>query len=140
MMNTKVEHVLNLLQLAQGEYFGEPVTQLEHALQCAQLARSSGADDELVIAALLHDIGHLIAEGDETGSPDHDRIGANYLRQLGFSARVVELIAGHVQAKRYLTATNPDYFARLSGASKQTLAAQGGPMSPAEVESFEWDP
>jgi 2-amino-1-hydroxyethylphosphonate dioxygenase (glycine-forming) len=139
MNQATVNDLMSLLEGAQGEYFGEPVTQLDHALQCAQLARDAEADDETVLAALLHDIGHLIAEGGATGAPDHDQAGAGYLRQLGFSDRVVELIAGHVQAKRYLTAMNPDYHARLSEASKQTLALQGGPMSQAEAQAFERD-
>lgn len=135
-----IDSFLALLENAQSEYFGEPVTQLEHALQCAWLARAAGADDEMVIAALLHDIGHLIVEGGVLGSPDHDQEGAAYLRRFGFSDRVLELVAGHVQAKRYLTATNPDYFARLSDVSKQTLIDQGGPMSPVECEAFAQDP
>ena len=135
-----VDRIIGLLRGAQGEYFGEPVTQLEHALQCAQLARSSDADDETVIAALLHDIGHLVAPGDETGSVEHDRIGADYLLQLGFSAGVAELVAGHVQAKRYLTAVDSHYYSQLSDASKRTLQQQGGSMSPAEAKAFEQDP
>ena len=140
MNNHNVDHLTTLLEGAQDEYFGEAVTQLEHALQCAHLAREAGADEEMVTAALLHDIGHLIAEGGEIGTPDHDRAGAAYLSQVGFGERVVQLVSGHVEAKRYLTATNPDYCDRLSEASKQTLAQQGGPMSQAEAEAFEADP
>ncbi|HVX66887.1 MAG TPA: HD domain-containing protein [Bryobacteraceae bacterium] len=137
MNEASVDRVLALLAGAHGEYFGEPVSQLEHALQCAHLARQAGADDELVAAALLHDIGHLVAgAAAEIGSPQHDGIGAAYLRQLGCSARVADLVAGHVDAKRYLTAVKPEYYAQLSEASQQTLALQGGPMSPEEVNHF----
>src|SRR5262249_13143707 len=110
MVESNVERILGLLREAQGQYFGEPVTQLEHALQCAQLAVSSGAADELVLAALLHDVGHLLEDGDEAGVIAHDQVGAQWLRKLGVSERVADLVAGHVQAKRYLTATNPAYY------------------------------
>jgi putative nucleotidyltransferase with HDIG domain len=134
-----VDRLLSILGNAHGEYFGEQVTQLEHALQCADLARVAGADDELIAAALLHDIGHLIAEGDETGAVNHDAAGAAYLRELGCSATVAALVEGHVQAKRYLTAVDAGYYSRLSETSKQTLSKQGGPMSPAEVSAFAVD-
>ena len=141
MHEATVDHLLELVGEAHYEYFGEPVTQLEHALQCAHLALVSGADDELVAAALLHDIGHLIADGDdETGAPDHDAIGGTYLRQLGCSDRIADLVAGHVQAKRYLTAVKPEYYRQLSDASKHTLVNQGGPMSPDQVSAFAKDP
>jgi 2-amino-1-hydroxyethylphosphonate dioxygenase (glycine-forming) len=136
---TPRERILTLLRDAQGQYFGESVTQLEHALQCADLARASGADNEMILAALLHDIGHLIAVGDETGSPDHDRIGATFLKELRFSERVTELVSGHVQAKRYLAWMEPSYQKQLSSASKHTLAQQGGPMSSEEPRDFEQD-
>lgn len=126
MHEATVDHLLELVGDAHGDYFGEPITQLEHALQCAYLAHVSGADDELVAAALLHAIGHLIADGD-IGAPDHDAIGAAYLRQLSCSDRVADLVAGHVQAKRYLTAVKPEYYGHLSDASKQTLASRAVP-------------
>src|ERR1700676_3257953 len=118
----RVDEILGLLKTAgQSAYFGEPVTQLEHALQCAQLARDAAPDEEMIIAALLHDIGHLLEEEglhhDAVGVIDHDAVGAHYLRDRGFSDRVAQLVSGHVAAKRYLTLTNPSYFARLSPAS-----------------------
>lgn len=127
-------------------YFGEPVTQLEHALQCAGLAERAGADDETIIAAFLHDIGHLLppdmAGGymDGYGTVDHERLGADYLRQRGFSEKVAQLIEHHVNAKRYLVAKKPEYLARLSEASLKTLEFQGGPMTMDEAESFEKNP
>ena len=142
---TRVNQIMELLETAgQSAYFGEPVTQLEHALQCAQLARDSGSDAEMIIAALLHDIGHLVEEEgvhDETvGVIDHDAVGARYLRERGFSDRVAQLVSGHVAAKRYLTRTNPSYFAKLSKASVATLELQGGPMTAEEASAFGRDP
>jgi phosphonate degradation associated HDIG domain protein len=133
-------------QSGNDAYFGEPVTQIEHALQCAQLAEQAGADSDTVKAALLHDIGHLLpvesAEGymDGYGTIDHERLGADYLRQLGYSEKVAQLIENHVNAKRYLVFKNPKYFARLSEASLKTLEFQGGPMSDDEAAAFEANP
>src|SRR5215831_8433798 len=114
MREVSVERVFEVLKNAHEQYFGEPVTQLEHALQCAHWAREDGADDELIAAALLHDVGHLVAaDPDEIGSPQHEGIGAAYLRDLGCNERVADLVSGHVAAKRYLTATTPEYYEQL---------------------------
>lgn len=139
------DEVLRLLESSRETgYYGEPVTQLEHALQAAQLAAEAGADEETIIAALLHDIGHLLeGEGvhhEEIGVIDHDAVGARYLHRLGFSPRVVDFVSGHVAAKRYLTTANPSYNARLSPASVATLKLQGGPMTGEEAAAFERDP
>ncbi|MBO0936043.1 HD domain-containing protein [Fibrella sp. HMF5335] len=129
-----------------ADYVGEPVTQLEHALQCAQLAEQAGADRATVVAAFLHDIGHLLpgeTAADfmaEFGRMDHETLGAVWLEQRGFPAAVTQLIRHHVNAKRYLTAKYPDYLARLSDASRQTLLYQGGPMSSDEAQAFEANP
>jgi 2-amino-1-hydroxyethylphosphonate dioxygenase (glycine-forming) len=140
-----VDEVLRLLESSgQSAYFCEPVTQLEHALQSAQLAADAGADDETIIAALLHDIGHLFedegAHHEEIGVIDHDAVGARYLCESGFSPRVAGLVSGHVAAKRYLTTANPSYLAKLSPASLATLKLQGGPMTAEEAKTFERDP
>lgn len=133
-------------QSGQDAYYGEPVTQLEHALQCAQLAEQAGADQETVAAAFLHDIGHLLpAEAgvgymDGYGTVDHEKLGADYLREQGFSEKVAQLIEHHVNAKRYLVFKKPEYFARLSEASLKTLEFQGGPMTPEEATAFESNP
>ena len=130
----------------QDAYYGEPITQLEHALQCAQLAEQAGADDETIVAAFLHDIGHLLppelAGGymDGYGTVDHEKLGADYLLELGFSEKVGQLIEHHVNAKRYLVFKNPNYFARLSEASLKTLEFQGGPMTADEAAAFETNP
>ncbi|HVT91690.1 MAG TPA: HD domain-containing protein [Bryobacteraceae bacterium] len=141
-----VGEVLALLENSAGAaYYGEPVTQLEHALQCAQLARDAGASAEMVASALLHDIGHLLEtetaqRHEEIGVVNHDDVGAAYLLERGFSPRVAELVRGHVDAKRYLTTANPSYASKLSGASAATLALQGGPMTPEEAAAFQRDP
>ncbi len=136
------DEVLRLLESAKGKsYFGEPVTQLEHALQCAQLARDAQADRDTILAALLHDIGHISQpQTSEVGADNHESAGASYLRERGFSESLVALAEGHVAAKRYLTATNPSYYAELSATSKQSLARQGGPMMPEEIAAFQSDP
>lgn len=123
-------------------YFGEPVTQLAHALQAADLASRASADPETVLAALFHDIGHLLEgqNGTETGVIDHDLAGRDWLRERGFSERLAALVGGHVAAKRYLVATHPHYRQRLSAASIETLRMQGGPMSDAEARAFEKEP
>jgi putative nucleotidyltransferase with HDIG domain len=140
-----VNEILDLMTGSGGEqYFGEAVSKLEHAEQCAWQAREAGADEELVLAALLHDIGHLLesesAHRDaRVGVINHDHLGAAWLLERGFSRRFVRLVGGHVDAKRYLTATNPAYLGRLSLASQETRL-QGGPMNPAEAEVFSADP
>jgi phosphonate degradation associated HDIG domain protein len=127
-----------------ADYIGEPVSQLEHMSQAAQLAMAEGFDDEVVLAAFFHDIGHLCGHGGENmggyGVVRHERLGADYLRRAGFSERMATLVEYHVQAKRYLTYSQPDYYARLSEASRRTLAYQGGVMSAREAQAFEQDP
>ncbi|MEL1088104.1 phosphonate degradation HD-domain oxygenase [Pseudomonas sp. OB66] len=127
-----------------SDYIGEPVSQLEHMSQAAELAMAEGCDDEVVLAAFFHDIGHLCAEGAENmggyGVVSHERIGADCLREAGFSERLARLVEHHVQAKRYLTLREPGYYARLSEASRRTLDYQGGVMSAAEADAFEADP
>ena len=121
-------------------YFGEDVTATEHMLQCAALAEQEGADDALVCAALLHDIGHLISpDAGEEGDPAHDRLGGAFLDGR-FPAAVVEPVRLHVAAKRWLCAAEPGYLAGLSPVSRRSLDAQGGPMDLAERQAFEASP
>lgn len=122
------------------QYSGEPVTQLQHALQTAAQAEAEGADDELVTAALLHDLGHLVRDLGETptlrGVDDlHQFMAVPVLRGL-FSERVLGAIQGHVDAKRYLCATRPDYHASLSADSQRSLVLQGGIFDAAQAEAF----
>jgi len=139
------DDILELL-LAGGAaaYFGEPVSQLEHALQAAAAADDAGAPDALVVAALLHDIGHLVHGlpedvADHGVDARHEEIGEHWLSER-FSRVVTEPIRLHVAAKRYLCAMEPEYIASLSDASMASLALQGGPMSPDEVRVFEQSP
>ena len=129
-----------------SEYAGEKVSQLEHMVQAAQLAEEKGFDEEVILAAFLHDIGHIAEEAngenamDEFGLKDHEAIGAQFLTGKGFSSKIAKLVASHVNAKRYLTKADPDYYNQLSDASKRTLEFQGGMMSAEEAEKFEKDP
>jgi len=122
------------------QYSGEPVTQLQHALQTAALAESHGVDDELVTAALLHDLGHLLHELGETpslrGVDDvHQYIALPFLRRL-FPERVLGAVKLHVDAKRYLCATRPGYHDALSADSKRSLVLQGGIFDAAQAAAF----
>jgi phosphonate degradation associated HDIG domain protein len=125
-------------------YLGEPVTMSQHMLQGAVLAEAEGAPDALVAAALLHDIGHYTSEfgpmslGDERDNY-HEEAGAKVLAPF-FPPVITECVRLHVPAKRYLCATDADYFGGLSDASKHTLSLQGGPMSADEVKEFEKNP
>lgn len=119
---------------AGGLYGGEPVTQLEHALQCAALAQAEGASAHLVTASLLHDIFHLVEGTDDKNQP-HDQCGAQLLAEL-FPSEVTEPVRLHVDAKRYLCAIDPLYWSGLSDMSKHSLVWQGGPFSPDEAAAF----
>lgn len=121
-------------------YVGEAVTQLDHALQAAALAERAGASDALVVAALLHDIGHLVVGGAEDIA-DHgiDTLHEDAGHQLlapAFGPEVTEPIRLHVTAKRYLCAIEPGYAASLSPASRESLALQGGVMTAEEARAF----
>ncbi|MEM7056137.1 MAG: HD domain-containing protein [Pseudomonadota bacterium] len=129
---------------AAEEYLGEPVTIAEHMLQGAQLADEAGAADEVVAAALLHDIGHFVHEfeadaADHGIDTKHEEAGAEVIERF-FPSIVVDCVRYHVDAKRYLCATNPKYFDRLSEASIHSLNLQGGPMSKPEVDAFGANP
>lgn len=138
-------------------YIGEPISQLQHSLQCAAQAASASpaVDEETQLAALLHDVGQfvpsrdltrLIGERAETlggvdasqsvGRSGHDTQGGKFLRALGFSDKVARLVASHVDAKRYLCAVDATYHDKLSEASKKSLKYQGGPMAGDELAAF----
>lgn len=127
-----------------ASYIGEPVSQLEHALQSAYHAQQAGASDALVVAALLHDFGHLVHKlpedcADQGIDDRHEALGQAWLKRH-FAAEVTEPIRLHVAAKRYLCATDAAYLDQLSPASKQSLALQGGAFTPEEVQQFEANP
>jgi [1-hydroxy-2-(trimethylamino)ethyl]phosphonate dioxygenase len=140
-----VEEILALYERkGAAAYYGECVSMTEHGLQAAHFAREAQGSPALVIAALLHDVGHLVEEvpddlADWTKDAGHERVGARWLAAR-FPAEVSEPVRLHVPAKRYLLATDPDYHARLSPASVVTLRLQGGPMSAAEAARFEAEP
>lgn len=155
---TSLIHMLNTQ--GQGDYIGEPISQLEHSLQAAHLARVNDADEETVIAALLHDIGQFLpaqevkaiahdvqnmrpADADSDGSVGrvgHESIGEQYLSRLGFSDKVSFLVGSHVAAKRYLCTAEPGYHDTLSEASKKSLLFQGGAMEGTEFEEWAANP
>jgi phosphonate degradation associated HDIG domain protein len=136
------QEILNLFETnGSSMYGGEAVTQLEHALQCAELARQNNASDELITASLLHDIGHLLHnlpdDASDNGIDDmHELLGNKFLQNY-FTPAAVEPVRLHVQAKRYLCAVDPDYYETLSEPSKISLQFQGGIMNKEEVVLFE---
>ena len=126
------------------EYLGEPVTIAEHMLQGATLAERAGHGEDTIVAALLHDIGHFTSEFgsfqmDDTEDRFHEEAGARVLERF-FPQLVTDCVRYHVAAKRYLCATEPSYFARLSAASVHSLNLQGGPMDADEIAAFERNP
>ncbi|KAG2236992.1 hypothetical protein BDF21DRAFT_407214 [Thamnidium elegans] len=157
-----------LIDGSKQDYIGEKISQLEHSLQAASSALDANADEETVLAALLHDIGQFATSANQkqmlcdasdldildptalssdkpkkqisVGVTGHERIGAEYLRNLGFSEKICILVESHVPVKRYLTGKYPEYYESLSGASKLSLKYQGGPYTQEEVDAFERDP
>jgi phosphonate degradation associated HDIG domain protein len=143
---TNIEELFNLYQTKGSEPYGESLTQTQHALQCAALAKADNASDELVVAALFHDVGHLVAdlqndEGFELEDMDdnHEAIGARTLAPL-FGPGVAQSVSLHVTAKRWRCARQPTYLEQLSSASRATLIAQGGPLSEEACQHFEAHP
>lgn len=146
MTSTRLD-IATLLLTHGARRYGESVTQLAHALQCAALARAAGADDDLVLAALLHDVGHLaggagVLSEPGLGAADEDPArhhGQHAARLIGpyVPERVARVVERHVVAKRYLCAAEPGYAESLSPASVRSLAAQGGPLGGDECRAFE---
>jgi [1-hydroxy-2-(trimethylamino)ethyl]phosphonate dioxygenase len=140
-----VERILSLFRdSGDGAYFGEAVTETEHALQCAHWAERAGSPPEVIAAALLHDVGHLLHDLGEDfadrGIDDrHEDGGAKWLAEY-FDPAVTDPVRLHVAAKRYLCAVDPTYQSGLSKASLLSLRLQGGPMSEEEVADFERKP
>jgi len=141
-----VEEIFSLYEkFGKEDYIGEPVSQIEHMCQAAQLAEDEGYDDEVILAAFFHDIGHLleslvpVEQMDGYGVANHETLAGDYLRQKGFSEKIAKLAESHVAAKRYLTFKLPEYYNKLSSASKITLHKQGGVMDEMEAGLFEKD-
>jgi len=146
-----IAEVNRLLNSAYSTQYGadnEAMTQYAHSIQAAQQAIQENADEDTIIAAFLHDIGHMLLTKpdtwDEKSNPQdeqHEWVGYHWLVSHGFSEKVCRLVLGHVEAKRYLTYADSSYANRLSYQSKMTLIGQGGPMSKEEADKFkesEW--
>ncbi|UWQ26549.1 HD domain-containing protein [Leisingera aquaemixtae] len=143
--DTIVEFIGGIFDRRGGEeYLGEPVTMAEHMLQGAAIAEQNGQPEEIIVGALLHDIGHFTSDFgtfsmDDTEDRFHEEAGAEVLEQF-FPSVITDCVRYHVAAKRYLCATKPEYFNRLSEASIHSLTLQGGPMNAEEVAEFEKNP
>jgi phosphonate degradation associated HDIG domain protein len=129
-----------MVRLGGDSYFGEPVTVLEHCLQAAHFAREAEAATTQVVAALLHDVGHLL-HGEGEAAADHGRDTrheelADELLRAHLPLAVTEPIRMHVAAKRFLCAVDGEYLETLSASSRQSLALQGGVMTAREAEDF----
>jgi len=142
MTDPRLERIAELLTLKAGNQYGlSAINQRQHALQAAWLAEKMGCSDALIAASLLHDIGHMVHDLGENPAEDgiddqHEERGHEFLR-LWFGPEVTEPVRLHVVAKRYLCATESDYFSKLSKDSVVSLSLQGGPMSPGEVAAFD---
>ncbi len=142
------QEILALFQKYGHLTYGEGCTVQSHSFQAGCLARAAELDEELELAAYLHDIGHLYPlalDGHHDkmaayGIQNHEDWGAQFLEERGFSKRIVATVKNHVAAKRYLCQADPDYFSQLSEASRQTMVFQGGIMSVAEAEAFKQHP
>ncbi len=145
-MQQTVNEIFDLYQqYGDEDYIGEPVSQVEHMCQAAELAEAEGYSEDVILAAFFHDIGHFcehimpVEQMDGYGIVDHEKLGADFLRSKGFSEEIANLVQNHVQAKRYLTFHSPSYYDQLSEASKKTLEFQGGVMTTDEAAAFEAD-
>ncbi|MTI09959.1 HD domain-containing protein [Curvivirga aplysinae] len=128
----------------QDEYLGEAITQSEHMLQCAVVADQFEAKESVILASLLHDVGHFMHDydfdcADHGIDSRHEDVADDFLKKF-YPPEVTEPVRMHVDAKRYLCAVEPDYFGKLSEASVHSLKLQGGPMSAEEVKKFEESP
>ena len=136
-----VDYLLDLLHNkgADIQYGNEDVTQLEHALQCAELVEQHKLPESIIAAALLHDIGHLLYEDDdpihEGKDGHHENLGADFLKKY-FGNDVILPIRAHVDSKRYLSSVEENYYDSLSEASKLSLKVQGGPFTKEEADDF----
>lgn len=139
-----INEILALYEARGHRRYGEDVTELQHALQCAMFAQRTGEPAHMVAACLLHDYGHLLHDLGENIAERgvdarHEELGANHLAQI-FIPQVTEPIRLHVAAKRYLCWRQPKYFDGLSEASQQSLRLQGGAMTEVEAADFMRNP
>ena len=149
---TMADRLLDAMkQSAARQYGGEAVTELAHALQCGDLAEAAGADEELALASLLHDVGRFAVAQDgisdtlervgarAAGARGHHEAGADLIAPY-VPERIAFLVRAHADAKRYLCATDPAYYDALSAASQQTLTLQGGVMEAEEARRVKRHP
>jgi predicted HD phosphohydrolase len=139
-VNQLIEEILGAFETRGDLDYGESISMREHMLQTACLAETDGNDERIIVAALLHDYGHLVCDQPNNifseGSDNfHETIGARALENW-FDEGIVGAVQLHVDAKRYLCAANPKYTAKLSDASIMTLEIQGGPMNAEEMLRF----
>ncbi|MEO0896537.1 MAG: HD domain-containing protein [Bacteroidota bacterium] len=129
--------------------YGERCSVNSHSFQAGLIAKKKGLDEEMILAAFLHDIGHLtpilmqeteVGRMGEFGMEQHDLIGEEFLKNNGFSPKVLATVRNHVDAKRYLCFAEEGYFEQLSAASKETMLYQGGPMDEEQAKAFEQVP
>lgn len=144
-INESINAIFSIIaRYGHQEYPGAPVTLLEHSLQTAMNAAKDTQDEELVLAAFFHDIGHLCHTGKELGLDNqvmnHEKAGALLLAQHGFSERIVLLVENHVLAKRYLTYKYPDFYLSLTETARESLEYQGGPLGMDDALRFEAHP
>lgn len=136
-MHPFIQQIIDLYEAEGHHTYGEGISQTEHGVQCAELALRAGEPAELVAAALLHDVGHLLATTDVAfGNYKHDAIGAEYLAPY-FPPAVTEPIRLHTEAKRYLCAVEKGYLEDLSPASMDSLRHQGGLMNEGEQQQLQ---
>lgn len=147
LMEASVKQIVELYQkYGAYDYIGENVTQSQHAIQAYLLAQKDNQPNDVMIGALLHDVGHLIGLEQKAqtmgnlGVNNHEGVGWDYLKQLGFHETVCNIAKNHVNAKRYLVSSDQKYYDQLSDASKQTLVYQGGLMTKEEMNDFVKDP
>jgi 2-amino-1-hydroxyethylphosphonate dioxygenase (glycine-forming) len=140
-LEQRIDTIFGLYEISgSDDYVGEPISILEHSLQAAQMAEKEGFDNDVILAAFFHDIGHFLPNKNEMnglGNIRHEVAGANFLYKNGFSKRIALLVRNYVEAKRYLTFKFPDYYEKLSEASKKTLEFQGGKITIETAEEFE---
>lgn len=142
-----IDAIFNLYKKhGKKDYIGEPVSQTEHMLQAAMLAEEDKQPVPVVLAALFHDIGHLVGmergskQMDGIGTMFHEKIGAEFLRENNIPEPIPSLVEEHVQGKRYLCYSDKKYLKNISYASGKTLLYQGGIMFDTEAKNFEKSP
>lgn len=139
-MSVSLNKLKELYVLGNEQYYGDNLTKTQHMLQCATLAKKNEENDEIILACLLHDVGHFLEEDDMDGYgvKDNGKIGAKYLKELGFNKNICKLVEKHTDAKRYLvTKKLNNYYDKLSEVSKKTFEYQGGKMSSEELKKMD---